>query len=107
MERSCIYLGEISGAMGIPTMRAGRKHRDEEFSLRINIDVLKAGGTQQDAEEEAYELMALIEDVVADDPGTGGVNAAMAETFRSETYLEGEGSCCRLEFSVRVTNRPT
>lgn len=106
IEKECIWITETRGTFEIPTLKAGRKSRDEEYEVMVTIDVLKVGGTPAQAEAAAFTHLATIEDILADDPaGVGGVTAAVAGDFYSRIGREDQGSYCRLEFRIRVWAR--
>lgn len=105
MERETLYLGDINGAFEIPTMKAGRKTRNENYALAVIIDVVIPGGLAQDAELQAFNYAAKLEDILANNPGAQGVTSAVAGPFSSQTFLDVDGAACRLVMTIDVTNR--
>ncbi len=68
LERSSFWLGETTGRHDISAIRAGRKPRTETFEIDGYIYVWKPSGRPEEAEAEAFTLLAAIEDVLADAP---------------------------------------
>src|ERR1051325_1589894 len=68
LARECVYIAEATGEHSIPVFKAGRKPREERYSIEVVVAVIKARGTITTAEARAFTLLAAVEDVVADDP---------------------------------------
>ncbi len=68
LERSALWLGETTGRHDIAAIRSGRKPRVETFELDLYIYVWKPGGGPEEAEAEAFALLAEVEDTLADQP---------------------------------------
>lgn len=106
IERDAVWISTVDGTSVIPTMRAGRKTRHEEYRIRVHIDVAGPADTITEVEERAFDRMGSVEDILADDPSLGGiVTAAMLDSFESDTFQDVEGSACRLTLYVRVQAR--
>lgn len=62
----------------IPTIKAGRKYRDEEFNLAFEVLIFGTdGSTPADptpARNRAFAVLAVLEDFLADDPRAGLAN---------------------------------
>lgn len=108
-----ILLGEVEdGFHTVPTAKAGRKDRDEEYLLVMNI-ISKRGGTDPlESWERAYELMGVVEDVVAEDV-TLGLRAehptlrVTAAEFESQSDMDEGGWRTMIVFKLRVKMRLT
>jgi len=79
-----VMLGDVrNGRHEIPTMRAGRKSRDESFDVEVLVLVQRSGEDSGPAESRAMDLMAELEDVLAEDPtlslGDPTLRATLAE----------------------------
>lgn len=70
-EPESIYLGEARIDSEVATIRAGRKKRQERYTIDVLIDVAADGPTGQDASERAFVLLGELEDILADDPSLG------------------------------------
>lgn len=68
MEREGIFAGDATGKVSIVLMSTGRKYRDDVFDLPVYIWAGRTGGTEHEARVRAAELLAPLEDVLADDP---------------------------------------
>lgn len=70
-EADSIYLGEVRRDSSIPTLRAGRKTREERFTIDVWVDCAGDGPTAQTASERAWGYVGELEDILADDPSLG------------------------------------
>lgn len=70
MKREAVFSGRVRGRSTIPVMRAGRKKREEDYTVEVWIRVAKAS-TEADAEDRSFELLGELEDRLANDPGLG------------------------------------
>lgn len=74
-----VYLGRppeeaSTGTSNVPVMKAGRKPRQESYGIEVTIQVWKPGETPATAnavETRAFDHLALVDGVVADDPNLG------------------------------------
>lgn len=55
-----------SGDSSVPTMKSGRKDRDDRFGISVYVLASTPGREQPEAEERAEQLLAIVESVVAD-----------------------------------------
>lgn len=110
-EDESIYLGEIRGDSNVATLRAGRKHREERYTLDVWIDVDAVGPDAQTASERAWALYGELEDILADDPTVGltapfrAVLGDYTETLMFDESRRGWGSLLRT--GVDCENRLT
>lgn len=66
-----VALGRVEDSVDIPIMKAGRRHRDEDYTLDVVIWCSKPGSTPlkaNDVEARAYEIKAELEDLLAESP---------------------------------------
>lgn len=67
-----IAIGGIEdGHHEIPTMKTGRKRREETYKLIANVSVVRGGRDPASAETRAIEIMTEVEDLLADSPNLG------------------------------------
>lgn len=71
IDDEALYLGESRGTSQIPTVRAGRKARQEQYIIDVWVEVNRDGPTPQDASERSWALVGEVEDMLADDPSLG------------------------------------
>lgn len=71
IDDEAIYLGQSRTTSDIPTIRAGRKARQEQYTLDVWVEVVRDGPTAQSASERSWALVGEIEDMLADDPSLG------------------------------------
>jgi hypothetical protein len=85
----------------------GNRQRDESYALNLLVDVVTPGATCQAAVERAFELFAVIEDVVRATPAMG-VSGVTVSDLRQPVHIESqtdEGWVCQIESAVRVQAR--
>jgi hypothetical protein len=85
---------------------AGRK-RDEDYGLRVLINVTNPGMDQQAATERAFDLLGVVEDVVRADPklGLDEVIAAQINQVELNEAPDVEGFVAQVIAAVRVRAR--
>lgn len=89
MEAESVWVDELDGEITIPVMKSGRKHRDDEFTIPFEIRV--AGRSDLDSTmERISEIIAGIEDVLADDPGLDDFDGLIDAVIDSERMTSGE-----------------
>lgn len=116
----CVFLGPHPNAADIrldlsseiPTIKAGRKHRQEEYRVRVTVWCWRPDLTADGAEAvelQAFTLAGLLEDELADDP-TGGlavVQAIKVDTLASTLFPFEKGWACELSMDLEVRARLT
>lgn len=96
----------------IPTIKAGRKQRSEEYSVPVTVWEFRPDLQPTDAQEcesEAYVLFGLLEDVLAEDPNiglpSGTILWARLGDHSSTLWPFEKGWACELTFEVDVEAR--
>ena len=108
LSRNCVWVGRAAGADRVPVMSAGRKVREQDYSVTVFVWVAKPRGTVEQAEDEAHVLLAEVEDALADDPSLGGVDGlihATAGSWEAEADVAQEGPFCLVTLDVDVLAR--
>lgn len=77
LEADAVYVADVDGTVEIPTLKAGRKHRDDQFTVTVLIQAGLAGGDLAETAERAARLYAALEDVLADDPSLDGFDGLL------------------------------
>jgi hypothetical protein len=104
----CVWVAGCEGEYSIPTMKHGRKDRDESYEVKCFVDVVIDAGTQEEALVKAYDYFDVIEGLLADDPSLNGeVEAAVAGRFMTMIGVQDRASFCRIEFNIAVGARLT
>lgn len=114
-DYEAIWLGDASETEEIPLLTAGHLHRDETISQQLVIQVLKptTTGTQLAADTRAVELLARVQDVLANNVDLGVVDPARFEAVLSGWRLvrghlgNTSGHGARFEINVEFTARLT
>ncbi len=95
-DREHIRITDATGTVSIPTMNAGRKQRDDRFSVRLYVYSGVPGRAPQEAEERVEEMCHVIGDILADDftlrDLDGLVAAELGEVTGPVSYAGGEGA---------------
>jgi hypothetical protein len=74
MRDEAVWVGACRGPVTVADLRAGRKTRDDTFTLDVHFMAGRPGQTAQTADERVEELYWALEDLLADDPTLGGVD---------------------------------
>lgn len=86
----------------------GPRRRDETYRIKFVVQVTRPGLTQQQATERAFELLAVIEDVLRETPDLGlGTELTVAE-LANPRLREGpdtEGYAAVIEAGVAIRAR--
>ncbi len=117
----CVFLGphpeiadiRIDGSSQIPTIKAGRKRRDETYAVRVTVWTFRPELTVENAEsceKRAFEFYAAIEDVLADDPRIGLAASLVpsgmyVSSIASTLFPFQAGWACELAVDVTVEAR--
>lgn len=98
----------------IPTMKAGRKQRQEEYTVRVTVWTFRGELTPADAatcETRAFAILADIEDVLAADPRIGLAPAVVQfleiTSIASTLFPFQTGWACELAVDITVRARLT
>lgn len=109
-----IFFSEsLSGDSTVPTIKAGRKQREESYDLEIVVWVFHNAGTAataaQSAEVRAFELMQSVDDYLADDPRAGltTIQWARLGAFDSQLAPSDKGWACAHSRTISVAARLT
>ena len=101
----------IDGQQEIPTIKAGRRQRQEQYSVPITVwtfrpDLDASAGAI--AEQEAFELAGHVEDVLADNWTLGlgpAVHKVSVDDVASTLFPFQKGWACELVVTVEVAAR--
>lgn len=111
MGRDNVLIGGIEkGSHVFPVARPGRKPRDEQYWLVINVVVRRNGPDPSESETRALELLAALENVIAEQPSLG-IEATLRcniEEFEMDSFVEDQsGWRTLLVAKVQVKTRLT
>lgn len=108
IENEGMIVGDIAdGQHGYVVMRAGKKPRDETYTLPVEVWTIRPGEGTRAARDRVFELLAVIEDVVATDPSLGNVvRTAGVGSFRLLAGSDANGnSAAVLHVDINVSAR--
>lgn len=101
--------GLVEGNQSFVVLRAGRKPRQEEFTITVVYDLTLEGKEPADAESRLFEVYGAIVDVVADDPTLGLTEsmfqASLGDQRSNHGYTEDGNAFGSLEADVTVSCR--
>lgn len=103
LSRNCVWMGRAAGTDRVPTMKAGRKAREQDYTITVFVWVAKPRGTVEQAEDDAHTLLAEVNDALADDPSLGGVDGlihATAGSWEAEADQAQEGPFCLVTLDI-------
>lgn len=89
LAHEAIFTGRVRGTSSIPVAKAGRKKREEEYTIEVWFVVAHAT-TELDAELRAFELLGLLEDALANDPtlAQDATTRATLDGWETETGVD-------------------
>ena len=102
------YVGDVRGRSPLSNIKAGRKYRDEEFSVNVVFTAILGDATTQTIEDRLLGYYASLENVIADDPTLGvGLKFAQVGDYTLETDNESGSPESTLTVSVECEARLT
>lgn len=109
LERSTIWVIRVTGETTFPFSMAGRKTRDDEFTVRLAFAALVPGDSEVEAEARVESYVDALENLIAADPSMGGLDGVMAATYSlvegPDTYPADEGFGAMSVVDVTVQSR--
>lgn len=121
-EPEAVFLGphpetadvRLDASQQIPTIKAGRKQRQEDYTVRVTVWTFRPDKTPADAqfvETRAFALAEAVEDALANDPRIGLAPAVVQDVtvadVSSTLFPFLSGWACELAVDVRVRSRLT
>lgn len=93
-ERDHIRVGLVptSGESNVPTMKAGRKFRDDRFGISLYVLASAPGRSFEEAEERVEEALAAIDSVLADNSRLGGLDGVLMATLGDFDGPDSDGT---------------
>lgn len=109
VERETVYLGDATSSQRYATMKAGRRTRDEEFTIDVWIEVTTDGPDARAASERAWVLVGAVEDILATDATLGlpaPFWAGVGDTLERIGWDEDRrGSACSIRATIQCQGR--
>jgi hypothetical protein len=109
-RREQMFCSEVRSSEQSPVaLKQGRKKRDEEYELDILVDC-SSKTTPETAESRCMELVAELEDELAEDTtirATDGILWATVTDMRLKTVETGDGPISRATVTITVRGRLT
>jgi hypothetical protein len=104
-EREMVIIGDVVGDQEWAAIGATR--RDEDYTVDLYVVVLWPGYDQLEAMTRAWEIYAVVEDVVRENPGAGGAGVMFSEVKRPSgaTSVDDEGYAYQITSGVRTRAR--
>jgi hypothetical protein len=104
-EREMVIIGDVSSDQEWASI--GTARRDEDYTVDLYVVVLWPGYDQLEALSRAWELYAVVEDVVRDNPGAGGAGVLWSEVKRPSgaTSVDDEGYAYQISSGIRTRAR--
>lgn len=105
--RELVYVDEVDGQVSIPVMVGGRKERNDDFEIPIEIKVV-GFGTLDETMVRLSEIVAVIEDTLADDTSLGALDGVLSAEITRERMTSAmlpEGPVGFAQVIVSVSTR--
>lgn len=99
---------EIVGESSVPSMKAGRHYRDDEFTVTFKVKVASSKSSFDDTMARLFALVSIVDDVVAESStleDLDGVVSAVVSANRQWPVSTPEGALGFAEVSVSVHSR--
>lgn len=119
-EAESVFLGyhpdvrdiRLDAVSDVPTIKAGRKHRQESYTVPVTVwtfDPKFVADKAEQCEARAFALFDPLQDVLADDPqiGLSSIQTALLGDHASTLWPFKTGWACELVFEVNVQARLT
>ena len=107
VQKQLIWIDEITGDTRIPVMVGGRKERDDVFEITLYFRI--AGLFDLSATmDRTFELVAIAEDILANDTSLGGLDGVISAEITSERMscaMFPEGPVAFAELTIQVSSR--
>ena len=111
LERDHVWIDRVTGTVEFPLMMAGRKSRDDKFTVRVIFQASGPGDTIAETDARAETLYAALENLIAPDPslaGMDGIIHALLDTVEGPMgELTDEGAVSFMFADVAVHARLT
>lgn len=108
LARELVFLGDYDLEAEVPVSKAGRKARDERYTIDVVIFVARPRGTTSQARARAEEIRSTCESALAADVILGDLPGLLHATWqggRGEAGQSNEGPYCVVTARVRVVAR--
>lgn len=104
-EREMVIIGDVSSDQEWASI--GTSRRDEDYTVDLYVVVLWPGYDQLEALTRAWDLYAVVEDVVRENPGAGGAGVLWSEVKRPSgaTSVDDEGYAYQISSGIRTRAR--
>lgn len=112
-EQQRVYLGNTSADLAFATIRAGRKKREEDYTIQLIIDVEDPTDWGPASEARAFELAGDVDDLLAADPALGlsatlpTLRIHVSHLEQASGALENAGLGTRITLTLSVQSRLT
>lgn len=77
LEGEAVWLDEITGDMAFPLLKAGRKPRNDVFTVPVELQAGNAAQTLSEARNRCGVFLAALEDVLANDPTLSSLDGVL------------------------------
>lgn len=107
LENEGIGIGDTAeGQHQYPVLRSGKKPREETYTFPVEVWSLQPGEPAKKAKARVFELLAVLEDVVATDPTLNGtVRTAGVGSFLLATGVSDGKGAALINVDIQVSAR--
>lgn len=102
-----MWIMGFDGTVEIPVLTGGRKQRDDIFTIPLEIRTTR-GNSLDAVFERLTDLIAAVENILADDPSLGGLDGLMSAEITDERMtcgLTDHGHIGFAEITISVHTR--
>lgn len=109
LERDHVWIDRVTGTVGFPLAMAGRKARDDDFTVRVVFQASAPGDSIVESDARAEEFYGHLEDLIAGDVSLsdmdGVVHALLDAVEGPSGELTDEGAVSFVIADVAVKAR--
>lgn len=90
LKRDHAWVDRVTGTVEFNVVMAGRKQRDDKFTVRVIFQASQPGESIAETDERVEAMYAHLEDIFADDPGLGTMDGVVDATLGTVEGPVGE-----------------
>lgn len=110
IENEAVWAESCTGSTEVPTMKSGRLHRQDDFTLTVVFRVGPAGQNAETNEARLMELVGALDDVMSEDhtlKGLGGLQdfGAEAQYDGPDSFMTPNGVVSVLVADIAINSR--
>lgn len=105
------WISQTTGTVTFPFIMAGRKSRDDEFTMTVTFQASGPADSRNEADDRVESYAAAFEDLIAEDPSLGDMDYLMHAIFEQDAirgpdpYFLDTGVMSLMEVDLKLHTR--